>query len=80
MNNIKLTGAAQDTIHALFFRGCLPSGDLPSKCGAAELRQAGLAETDTFCTSFMGEDYFTFLTEVGQRFAIEYFARSRFGE
>ena len=79
MSDIKLTGAAQDTIHALFFRGCLPSGDLPSKCGAAELRQAGLADTDKFRISFRGEDYFTYLTEAGQKVAIEYFVKSKIG-
>lgn len=43
----ELSGAAEDVLHALFFRGALESGDLPSKSGAAELRAAGLAETRT---------------------------------
>ncbi len=60
-------------MHALFFRGALSSGDLPSKCGAAELRERGLAETRHTTTSFGGEDYFTYLTPEGQKLAIEYF-------
>jgi hypothetical protein len=32
----ELSGAAGDVLHALFFRGALVDGDLPSKSGAAE--------------------------------------------
>jgi hypothetical protein len=35
----ELSGAAGDVLHALFFRGALVDGDLPSKAGAAELRE-----------------------------------------
>lgn len=66
-----LSGAAEDVLHALFFRGALPSGDLPSKAGAAELRELGLAETRTTEVRYHGEDYFTWLTPEGQRLAIE---------
>jgi hypothetical protein len=72
IKNIKtvLSGAAEDTLHALFFRGALPSGDLPSKAGAVELRESGLAETRTTECKYHGEDYFTFLTPAGQEEAI----------
>ncbi|WP_434795803.1 hypothetical protein [Citrobacter europaeus] len=42
---ITLSGAANEVLYALFFRGALLSGDLPSKSGAAELRELGFAET-----------------------------------
>lgn len=32
--NKELSGAAGDVLHALFFRGALVDGDLPSKAGA----------------------------------------------
>lgn len=44
-NTLTLSDAAHDVIFSLFFRGALSSGDLPSKSGAAELRDLGLAET-----------------------------------
>lgn len=66
-----LSGAAEDVLHALFFRGALPSGDLPSKAGAQELRELGLAETRTTEYKYHGEDYFTWLTQKGQQVAIE---------
>lgn len=40
---ITLSGAATDVLYALFFRGALQSGGLPSKSGSAELR-AGRAQ------------------------------------
>ena len=40
---ITLSGAATDVLYALFFRGALTGGDLPSKSGAAELRELGCA-------------------------------------
>ncbi|WP_354692685.1 hypothetical protein [Phytobacter sp. RSE-02] len=40
----ELSGAAVDVLHALFFRGALVDGDLPSKAGAAELRELGYRE------------------------------------
>lgn len=41
----ELSGAAGDVLHALFFRGALVDGDLPSKAGAAELRELGYVMT-----------------------------------
>ncbi|HBE9077936.1 hypothetical protein [Serratia fonticola] len=80
METKELSGAAKDVMHALFFRGALASGDLPSKCGAAELRDSGLAETRHFATSFGGEDYFTFLSPDGQKCAIGFFVDGKFGQ
>lgn len=75
----ELSGGAQDTLFALFFRGALSSGDLPAKSGAAELRDRGLAETGHTAIAYQGEDYFTWLTSAGQKFCIEHFVKSHSG-
>ncbi|WP_407576186.1 hypothetical protein [Raoultella terrigena] len=75
----ELSGAAKDVLHALFFRGALESGDLPSKSGAAELRAAGLAETRTLRALHRTESHFTFLTKEGQECAIRYLVDSDYG-
>ncbi|HBV2818138.1 hypothetical protein [Klebsiella grimontii] len=75
----ELSGGAQETLFALFFRGALPSGDLPAKSGAAELRDRGLAETGHTAIAYQGEDYFTWLTSAGQKFCIEQFVKSHSG-
>lgn len=72
-----LSGGAQETLFALFFRGALPSGDLPAKSGAAELRERGLAETGHTALAYQGEKYFTWLTPAGQKFCIEHFVTHR---
>lgn len=77
---IVLSGAATDVLYALFFRGALQSGDLPSKAGAAELREQGLAETRHTATEYQKENYFTFLTSEGQAFAIGNLVNTRFGK
>lgn len=76
----ELSGGAQETLFALFFRGALPSGDLPAKSGAAELRARGFAETGHTACKFQGEDYFTWLTAAGRAFCIEHFVKTRSGE
>lgn len=76
---IVLSGAASDVLYALFTRGALMSGDLPSKSGASELRAAGLAETRTIAAKRKAEEHFTFLTAEGQKFAIQYLAETDFG-
>lgn len=76
---ISLSGAAEDVLHALFFRGALQSGDLPSKSGAAVLRELGFAETRHTATEYQKENYFTFLTPEGQAFAVEHLINTRFG-
>lgn len=76
---VNLSGAATDVIHALFFRGALQDGDLPSKAGAIELRELGFAETRHTTTAYKGGNYFTFLTAEGQEFAIKHLADTRFG-
>ncbi|HDX8762737.1 MULTISPECIES: hypothetical protein [Klebsiella] len=75
----ELSGAAKDVLHALFFRGALESGDLPSKSGAAELRVAGLAETRTLRAQHRTASHFTFLTKEGQECAIRYLVDSDYG-
>lgn len=75
---ITLSGAATDVLYALFFRGALQSGELPSKSGAAELRELGFAETRHTATEYQKENYFTFLTAEGQEFAIKHLANTRF--
>ncbi|HIH5000352.1 MULTISPECIES: hypothetical protein [Enterobacteriaceae] len=77
---ITLSGAATDVLYALFFRGALQSGDLPAKSGAAELRELGFAETRHTATEYQKENYFTFLTAEGQKFAIEHLVNTRFGK
>jgi len=74
-NTLTFSGAAYDTLHKLFVFGLQPDGDLPSKSGAAELRELGLAETaHTKVTTNKG-NYFTYLTPAGQEEAIKHFGR-----
>ncbi|HBM2730184.1 TPA: DUF1983 domain-containing protein [Enterobacter hormaechei subsp. xiangfangensis] len=76
---ITLSGAATDVLYALFFRGALTGGDLPSKSGAAELRELGFAESRHTATKYHEKNFFTFLTAEGQEFAIKHLANTRFG-
>lgn len=78
-NKIELSDAAIDVIYALFFRGALYSGDLPSKSGAAELRAYGFAATCHTKTEYQKETYFTFLTAEGQQYAIDFLVKTNFG-
>ncbi|MHC8173577.1 Fur-regulated protein, partial [Klebsiella pneumoniae] len=66
-------------LYALFYRGALLSGDLPSKSGAAELRELGFAETRRTVTEYQKENHFTFLTAEGQEFAVNHLANTQFG-
>lgn len=77
---IMLSGAATDVLYALFYRGALLSGDLPSKSGTAELRELGFAETRHTATEYQKEHHFTFLTSEGQKFAVEHLVNTRFGK
>ncbi|MCV5532729.1 Fur-regulated protein, partial [Escherichia coli] len=77
---ITLSGAANEVLYALFFRGALLSGDLPSKSGTAELCELGFAETRHTATEYQKENHFTFLTSEGQKFAVEHLVNTRFGE
>ncbi|MHB9321575.1 hypothetical protein ACP3TG_21135 [Phytobacter diazotrophicus] len=76
----ELSGAAGDVLHALFFRGALVDGDLPSKSGVAELRELGYVMTKDTATAFGGDNHYNFLTPAGQEFAISYLVDSRFGK
>ncbi|MEP8680812.1 hypothetical protein ABKV33_07690 [Enterobacter ludwigii] len=76
---INLSGRATDVLYALFFRGALHSGNLPSKSGAAELRELGFAETRHTATEYLKTNHFTYLTAEGQEFAIENLVKTRFG-
>ncbi|WP_258318446.1 Fur-regulated protein [Enterobacter ludwigii] len=78
--NITLSGAATDVLYSLFFRGALQCAELPSKSGAAELRELGFAVTRYTATEYLKESYFTFLTAEGQEFAIKHLADTRFGK
>lgn len=75
-----LSGAATDVLYALFYRGAMLSGDLPSKSGTAELRDLGFAETRHTATEYQKENHFTFLTAEGQKFAVEHLVNTRFGK
>ncbi|MBZ1641298.1 hypothetical protein KFB04_24300 [Klebsiella pneumoniae] len=77
---LELSDSAQDVLYALFFRGALVSGDIPSKAGASALRSLGFAETGHTATPYKGEDYFTWLTPAGYAFAIGYLVKTRFGK
>ncbi|KIS41619.1 hypothetical protein [Kosakonia radicincitans] len=76
---VNLSGAATDVIHALFFRGALQDGDLPSKTGVSELRELGFVETRHTATEFKGANYFTFLTPAGIAYARQLLVDTRFG-
>lgn len=76
---ITLSGAATDVLYALFYRGALLSGDLPSKSGTAELRDLGFAETRHTATEYQKENHFTFLTAEGQEFAVNHLVNTKFG-
>lgn len=76
----ELTDAAVDVLYALFFRGALVDGDLPSKSGAAELRELGYVMTQDTATAFGGDNHYSFLTPAGQEFAISYLVDSHFGK
>lgn len=77
---LELSDSAQDVLYALFFRGALVSGDIPSKAGASALRSLGFAETGHTATPYKGEDYFTWLTPAGYAFAIGHLVKTRFGK
>lgn len=77
---ITLSGAATDVLYALFYRGAMLSGDLPSKSGTAELRDLGFAETRHTATEYQKENHFTFLTAEGQEFAVNHLVNTRFGQ
>lgn len=77
---ITLSGAATDVLYSLFFRGALQCAELPSKSGAAELRELGFAVTRYTATEYLKESYFTLLTAEGQEFAIKHLADTRFGK
>ncbi|MXP48881.1 hypothetical protein FD733_03800 [Pantoea sp. Eser] len=62
-----------------FTRGTLASGDVPSKSGASELREAGLAETRSIAAKRQTDGRFTFLTAEGQKFAIQHLVETDFG-
>ena len=76
---VNLSGVATDVIHALFFRGALQDGDLPSKTGVSELRDLGFVETRHTATEFKGANYFTFLTPAGIAYARQFLIETRFG-
>ncbi|PTA87470.1 hypothetical protein CWM66_26440 [Kosakonia sp. H7A] len=76
---VELSAAAADVIHALFFRGALQDGDLPSKSGASELRELGFVETRHTATEFKGGNYFTFLTPAGIAYARQLLVDTRLG-
>lgn len=78
--NKELSGAAGDVLYALFFRGALVDGDLPSKAGAAELRELGYVMTQDTVTPSCGKHHFNFLTPAGQEFAISYLVDRHFGK
>lgn len=77
---VELSGGAIDVIHALFFRGALQDGELPSKAGVGELRDLGLAETRRTETVFKGGNHFTFLTPAGNEYARQFLVETRFGD
>lgn len=58
---------ALDTMSALYWRGALDSGSIPSDAGLAQLRKDGLAETN------WDEENAHRLTELGKAFAKTYF-------
>ena len=78
-DHIELSGASIDVLHALFFRGLLESGDLPSKSGAAALVEIGLATTSKIAALGESDNLFTYLTPPGQSYAIKFLAETSFG-
>ncbi|HFT1542546.1 TPA: hypothetical protein ACH27N_001560 [Klebsiella quasipneumoniae subsp. similipneumoniae] len=80
IGNFELSGGAKDVLHALFFRGALEDGDLPSKSGASQLRKLGFIKTQNSAVSYRGASFYNFLTPAGQEFAVAYLADSFFGK
>ncbi|ASC26546.1 hypothetical protein ACYBYS_19490 [Klebsiella pneumoniae] len=80
IGNFELSGGAKDVLHALFFRGALEDGDLPSKSGASQLRKLGFIKTQNSAVSYRGASFYNFLTPAGQEFAMAYLADSFFGK
>lgn len=80
IGNFELSGGAKDVLHALFFRGALEDGDLPSKSGASQLRKLGFIKTQNLAVSYRGASFYNFLTPAGQEFAVAYLADSFFGK
>lgn len=78
-DNIDLSGASIDVLHALFFRGPLVAGDLPSKSGASDLVGLGLATTSKIAAFGDNDDLFTYLTAPGQAYAIKFLVETNFG-
>ncbi|HGK4695887.1 TPA: hypothetical protein ACJ2XK_003138, partial [Klebsiella pneumoniae] len=80
IGNFELSGGAKDVLHALFFRGALEDGGLPSKSGASQLRKLGFIKTQNSAVSYRGASFYNFLTPAGQEFAMAYLADSFFGK
>ncbi|HCB2767395.1 TPA: hypothetical protein MYS43_003944 [Klebsiella pneumoniae] len=80
IGNFELSGGAKDVLHALFFRGALEDGDLPSKSGASQLRKLGFIKTQNSAVSYRGASFYNFLTPAWQEFAMAYLADSFFGK
>lgn len=66
---IELTGAEYDVFHALFTRGALESGDLPSKSGASSLIERGyvMVFEGLYQLTLRGRFYWEFYTEGSQK-------------
>ncbi|WP_336766853.1 hypothetical protein [Pantoea ananatis] len=79
-SKIELSGASVDVLHALFFRGPLESGDLPSKSGAYSLIELGLAAKSKIAANRNSDKQFTYLTPTGQAYAIKFLVDTDFGK
>jgi len=74
MNKVELSGAAVDTLHALFWFGPREAGEVPSKSGEAELQGYGICHRVDYYNPPAGKDKnLVTLTPVGYQFALEYF-------
>ncbi|QXO10985.1 hypothetical protein pEaSNUABM54_00159 [Erwinia phage pEa_SNUABM_54] len=67
----ELSGAALDTLYALFWFGPREAGELPAKSGEAELRELGYSKRVDFPATPMGKDtHLAVLTPEGYAFAL----------
>lgn len=73
-DDVKLSGAALDTLHSLFWFGPREAGEIPSKSGEAELSSYGYCIRHEFEQPPKGKDsYLCVLTQAGYAYAYSLF-------
>lgn len=71
----ELSGAALDTLYALFWFGPREAGEIPAKSGEAELRELGLCKRIDVPTAPKGKDtHLAVLTPEGYALALQVYS------